>query len=590
MAEGRVQRRLAAILAADVVGYSRHMEGDEVGTRARLHSLHSELIDPRIAADGGRIVKTTGDGILVEFSSAVDAVGNALAIQSAVAGRNSGLPEEQRLVFRVGINLGDVIIEGDDIHGDGVNVAARLEGLCEPGEVYVSGTVRDHIEGKLEATFDDLGERTLKNISKPTRVYRVRDESAETAVASRERAGVLSLPDKPSIAVLPFDNISGDPEQEYFSDGITEDIITELSKISGLFVIARHSSFIYKGKQVSLKQVGRELGVRYALEGSVRKAGNRLHITAQLIDATSDHHVWAERYDRDLEDIFAVQDEVARHVAEALAVALKPGEGELLAHAPTDNLEAYDLYMRARMSLWPPVRTNILTARGAFGHVIDIDPSFAGGHAGKSVSHSMAALFGHSENPEDDARIALELAERAVAMDEQFALSHSALGYAYTAVRRHDDAIAAARHALELQPGDADIHHFLASCLSWAGHGEEARHIILEALRLDPQYVAGPYLNALGRACFVAGRYQEAADTYERNVAHGGPLGVPMLTAWIASLVEIGRLDEAHRIAQRLIEFDPGFSLARASSYAWFASTGRLERIVDALRQAGLPE
>ncbi len=396
------------------------------------------------------------------------------------------------------------------------------------------------------------------------------------------------MPDKPSIAVLPFDNISADPEQEYFSDGITEDIITELSKVSGLFVIARHSAFTYKGKSVTLKQVGRELGVHYVLEGSVRKSGNRLRITAQLIDAMTDHHIWAERYDRDIEDIFAVQEEVARKVADALAVALQPGEDERLAHAPTDNLEAYEIYLRTRGAFWPPVRSNNLTARSAYEQVIDIDPSFAGGHAGKSITHSMAVLFGQSENPEEDARIALEFAERAVTQDEAFALSHSALGYAYSTARRHDEAIAAARRAVELQPGDADSYRFLGSCLLRAGHGEEARDIILTALRLNPQYVAGPYL--LGRACFVAGLYKEASDTFERNVAHGGPIAVPMLTTWVASLVELGRLDEAREIARRLVEFDPGFRLTRAESFAGFVPEASQERIVDALRKAGLPE
>ena len=279
MAEQRVQRRLAAILVADVVGYSRLMEADEVGTRARLRSLHSELIDPRIAADNGRIVKTTGDGFLVEFGSTVEAVQNALWVQSAMAERNTELSEEQRLLFRVGINLGDVIVEQDDIHGDGVNVAARLEGLCEPGKVYVSGTVRDHVEGKLAAAFVDLGEQSLKNISKPTRVYRVSDGSGETAAASDEPAPAPSLPDKPSIAVLPFDNISGDPEQEYFSDGISEDIITALSHIRWFFVTAPNSSFSYKGLSPDVREVAKALGVRYILEGSVRKAGNRVRIT-----------------------------------------------------------------------------------------------------------------------------------------------------------------------------------------------------------------------------------------------------------------------------------------------------------------------
>ncbi len=293
MAAERVQRRLAAILVADVVGYSRLMEADEEGTRVRLRSLHSELIDPRIAADGGRIVKTTGDGILVEFPSAVDAVRNALAIQTAMPGRDANLPEDRRIAFRVGINVGDVIVEGDDIHGDGVNVAARLEAMCEPGSVYVSGSVFEQVTGKIDAAFDDLGEQKVKNISHSVRVFRAR-AVREPAGAPAATAEMLPLPDKPSIAVLPFENMSGDAEQEYFADGIAEDIITALSRFHWFFVIARNSSFTYKGKAVDVRTVGRELGVRYVLEGSVRRGGNRLRITAQLVEAASGNHLWAE--------------------------------------------------------------------------------------------------------------------------------------------------------------------------------------------------------------------------------------------------------------------------------------------------------
>jgi adenylate cyclase len=593
VAEQRIRRRLAAILAADVVGYSRMMRADEAGTLAQLKTLLKEVFEPRTAEHDGRIVKTTGDGVLVEFASAVDATECAVKIQRSLARRNEDVPEGHRIALRIGINLGDIIVDGDDIHGDGVNVAARLEELCETGEVFVSAVVRDQVAGKVDVAFEDLGEHVVKNIDTPIRVYRASD-GAEVSVAPATVAGSdapMPLPEKPSVAVLPFENMSGDPEQEYFSDGITEDIITELTKISGLFVIARHSAFTYKGKSVLLKQVGRELGVRYVLEGSVRKAGNRLRITAQLIDAADDHHIWAERYDRELEDIFAVQDEVARQVAGALAVALEPGEAERLAHAPTDNLDSYDLYMRTRMSFFPPTRANVVTARGAYGHVIDIDPGFTGGHAGTSITHSMAVMFGHSEDPEEDARTALAYAERAVAIDDQFALSHSALGFAYSAARRHDEAIAAARRAVALQPGNADSHFFLAYCQLRAGDGDAARDSILTALRLDPQYVAGPYLNALGRACFVAGRYQESIDTFERNVAHGGPLGVPMLSTWLASLVALERLDEAREIARRLVEFDPGFSLSRAGDDAFGLPSGASsKRIFDALRKVGLPE
>ena len=326
MAEEGVQRRLAAILAADVVGYSRLMGADEERTLAALTHHLKDLIEPMIAEHRGRVVKTTGDGLLAEFVSIVDAVRCAVAFQDGMRERNTGTPENRRIEFRIGVNLGDVIVQDDDVFGDGVNIAARLEGLAEPGGICVSDMVHQGIGTKLDLSFDDLGPQRVKNIGEPVRAFRIRHDAPSSAPSSGQ-SDAPPLPDKPSIAVLPLDNISGDPEQEYFSDGITEDIITELSKISGLFVIARHSAFTFKGQSVTLKQVGRELGVRYVMEGSVRKAGNRLRITVQLIDAMTDHHIWAERYDRDLEDIFAVQDEVARSVASALAVALKPDEG-----------------------------------------------------------------------------------------------------------------------------------------------------------------------------------------------------------------------------------------------------------------------
>ncbi len=583
------QRRLAAILAADVVGYSRLMGEDEEGTLASLTLYLNDTVDPCVAEYRGRIFKSMGDGLLAEFASVIDAVRCAAAIQHAIEERNAEVPQHRRIQFRIGINLGDVIIKGDDIFGDGVNVAARLESLADAGGICISDIVHQSIRSKVDLSFDDLGPQRVKNIGPPVHAFKVRRDAPMTQKSGSE--GTHPLPEKPSIAVLPFDNLSGDPDQEYFSDGITEDIITELAKISGLFVIARHSSFIYKGRSVTLMQVGRDLGVRYVLEGSVRKAQNRLRITAQLIDATSDHHVWAERYDRDLEDIFAVQDDVARQVAGALAVTLKPGEAEQLAHAPTQIPEAYDLYLRARMTFYPPTWANILTARGTYGHVIDIDPSFAGGYAGKSITHSMAVMFGHSDNPEQDVRLALEFAEQAVTKDDAFALSHSALGYAYSVARQDNEAIAAARRAVELQPGDADSYLFLTNCLLRAGQGEEARDSILTGLRLNPQNVAGPYLNSLGRACFVAGRYQEASDTFERNVAHGGPLGVPMLSTWVTSLVELGRFDDARKIAQRLVEFDPGFSLTRAGNDAFgLSSETYRDRIIEALRKVGVPE
>jgi adenylate cyclase len=589
VAEERVQRRLAAILAADVVGYSRLMGKDEEGTLANLTAHLTEMVEPCVTNHRGRVFKTTGDGLLAEFASVVDAVQCALIIQNNMLTRNTEVPESQRIEFRIGVNLGDVIVQDDDVFGDGVNVAARLEGLAEAGGVCVSDMVHQGIRSKLDVSFDDLGLQRVKNIGEPVHAFHVRqDASSETSFA--EDANALSLPDRPSIAVLPFDNISGDPEQEYFSDGITEDIITELSKISGLFVIARHSAFTYKGQSVTLRQVGRDLGVRYVLEGSVRKARNRLRISAQLIDASTDHHLWAERYDRDLEDIFEVQDEVARNVASALVVALKPEEGERLSRAPTENIEAYDIYLRTRATLWPPTRENMLTARSAYRRIAEIDPSFAGGYAGQSLTHSFAVIFGHSEQPEEDARLALELANSAVGLNNEFAQAHSALGLAHTITGNHDKAVICARRALELQPGDADAQLYAAFPHFFAGQAEIAYEAIINAIRLDPQYVMGPYLNVLGVVCFCAGRYEEAISAFKKNVDRGGPLAPPALVFRTASYSAAGHIEEAKESAQALLNFFPAFSLARYRMLRLFKNPADTERIVDALRKAGLPE
>lgn len=580
VAEQRAHRRLAAILAADVAEYSRLMHADEAGTIAAWQEARRSAIDPTLEAHNGRVVKRTGDGFLAEFATVEEAVRCAVAMQAALS--------DGPLQFRLGINLGDITDDGDDIHGDGVNIAARLEGLAEPGGICISGGVHDQIHNKLTLAFEDLGERTVKNIGDPVRAYLIRAQA--TPVAWPKPTDAPSLPDKPSIVVLPFENMSADTEQEYFSDGISEDIITELSKISGLFVIARHSAFAYKGRSVTLRQVGRELGVKFVLEGSVRKAGRRLRITAQLIDAATDHHLWAERYDRDIDDIFAVQDEVARHVARTLAVALEPGELERLAHVLTQNMEAYDLYLRARTRAWPPSRGNIQSAQFAFARVIDLDPKFAGGYAGKSIAHSLNVMFGHSDGPEKEAQLALELAERAVALDGKFARSHSALGTAYTASRRHVKAIAAARRAIELQPGDADSYAFCARCLMFSGSGEEAAGMVRTALRLDPQYVEGPYLNLLGRVLFVAGHYTDCIDAYERNRDRGGPstgFGSLGLFSWISACGHTGQKEAAQNLIRELQRQRSHFSLEEILDHPEALCEGELEPLVDGLRKAG---
>ena len=413
MAEERTQRRLAAILVADVVGYSRLMEADEDGTRTRLRSLHSELIDPRIAADGGRIVKTMGDGILVEFPSVVDAVRNALSIQGAMRRRNADVTEGARIEFRVGVNIGDVIIEGDDIHGDGVNVAARLEGLCEPGEVYVSGAVYEQAAGKLEASFEDLGEQTVKNIAKPVRVYRLLGQSEEKAKPS-DTAEPLPPHDKPSIAVLPFDNMSGDPEQEFFTDGLAEDIITALSKIGRMRVIARNSSFAYKGQALDLRRIAEELGVRYVLEGSVRRGGERLRITAQLIDADDGSHLWAERYDRPVDDLFDIQDEITKEIVTALRVKLTDGEEARVWARGTNNIEAWQYAVRASDIFMRLTPSSHLEARTWAEKATELDPDYAHAWATLGFTYWWEGRFDYTGGRDAKFARAAELADRAM--------------------------------------------------------------------------------------------------------------------------------------------------------------------------------
>jgi adenylate cyclase len=565
------------------------MGEDEQGTLSVLTGHRTEMIEPCIESHHGRVVKTTGDGLLAEFSSVVDALQCAVSFQEGMVERNTHTPKDRRIEFRIGVNLGDIIFQDGDVYGDGVNIAARLEGLAEPGGICISEIVHQAVDAKVEYRFDDLGPQRVKNIGKPVRTFSLQI-TPESEASQQDSDIPPSLPAKPSIAVLPFDNMSGDPEQEYFSDGITEDIITELSKISGLFVIARHSAFIYKGKSVTLKQVGRELGVRCVLEGSVRKAGNRLRITAQLIDTMTDHHLWAERYDRDIEDIFAVQDEVARHVADALAVALKPGENEKLAHAPTENVDAYDLYLRTRMRPWPPTRTNIVSTIGAYASVIEVDPTFAGGYAGKSIAHSMAAFFGHSDDRDADVSTSIELAQKAVELDAGFALSHSALGISYAAAGEYEKAIASAQRGVELQPGDADSHAWLARCFMLAGKGDEACDEAETAFRLDPQYIEGPYLNLLGRVLFLAGRYQESIETYKRNDARGGPRGGERHILWAAASGHLGRDDEAKQQMQEIFRFFPDFSFDKFIKRDRTRSELEARLIIEGLRKAGIVE
>jgi adenylate cyclase len=481
------------------------MGEDELATVRTLEE-YREMITEVIRNYSGRVVDSPGDNLLAEFSSVVDAVESAVEIQKELKFKNEELPEDRRMEFRIGINLGDVIEEGGRIYGDGVNVAARIEGLADAGGISISGTAFDQVEAKLGVEFEYVGEQSVKNIKKPVRVYRVKMESRLSDIETSEE---LPLPDKPSIAVLPFVNMSDDPEQEYFSDGITEDIITNISKVSGLFVISRNSSFLYKGKQVKIQEVAKDLGVHYVLEGSVRRAGDKVRITAQLIDGNTENHVWAEKYDRELKDIFSVQDDVTQKVVSELAVALTATESDRLPRKHTKNFEAYDMYLRTKKELYGQKKENTLKALEMSQRVTDLDPNFAGGYQIQSFLLSRAIRFGWSESPSEDLEKALELAQKAISVDEKFPLSYVALASVYLTQGKHDEALAAANRAAAILPGDSDTLVWLGYYLNWVGRAEEAITAIKKARELNPMYLYGGwpvYLAFMGFACFTGHR------------------------------------------------------------------------------------
>jgi adenylate cyclase len=579
------ERKLAAILAADVAGYSRLMSLDEERTLRDLKSHLGELVEPRIAQHRGRIVKRTGDGLLVDFASAVEAVRCAVAIQSGMAARNEAAPDDGRIQFRIGINIGDVIIEGEDIYGDGVNIAARLEGLAEPGSIFVSRAVRDSVRDKLDFALEDLGERAVKNIPKPVRVFRI--GMGRRAPAAPSPTLPPSLPEKPSIAVLPFANMSGDAEQEYFSDGMTEDLITDLSKLSGLFVIARNSSFAYKGKASRVQDIGRELGVRFVLEGSIRKAGNRVRITAQLIDASSGGHLWAERFDRELTDIFATQDEVVDKIVAALAVKLTQREEQQRRRRGTHHVEAYDFWWRARELLGRGTRDAAVQARAMHRRAIEIDPSFAPPHAG--ITFTFIAEYINAWAP--DSERALEEAERwarrAIELDDQEPVAHMALGGVRLWQRDYDGALAEVRHALELDPNFAQAHAFTGMALMYAGRAAESLEPFATAMRLDPHY-SNMLLHMLAQAHFSLGQYEKAEGRLLERIARNPETDASrMLLA--ACYGHMGRSEEARTVWAELLRVNPSFSVAQRARVLPYKDPADFQRIIDGLAKAGLP-
>jgi TolB-like protein/class 3 adenylate cyclase/Flp pilus assembly protein TadD len=629
MADEGFKRKLAAILSADVEGYSRLMDDDEEATVRTLTAYRTAISD-LVEQFRGRIVDTPGDNILAEFSSVVDSVNCAVELQRELAERNGELPDNRKMQFRIGVNLGDIIDEDGRIYGDGVNIAARVESLTEAGGICISGRAHDQVENKLGLEYEDLGKHEVKNISRPIQVYRVlpypgaaahRVVKAKKTLGRKWRKIALSiaaavvaaiavfgiwhsylrrptvepasvekmahpLPDKPSIAVLPFNNMSGDPEQEYFSDGLSEEIITALSKITKLFVIARNSSFSYKGKPVKIKQVAEELGVRYVLEGSVRKAEDRVRITAQLIDALDGHHLWAERYDRDLKDIFALQDEITLKVINALQVQLTEGEHALLWAKGTDNLEAYLKSLRARELYLTQTKENNELARRTAEEAIALDSEYAPPYHVLSITHYMDTLFGTTESPKQSMTQAVELVQKAIALDDSYALAHGWLGYLLAYSRKYDESIMEAQKGVALDPNGAHGYLYLCFVYTFAGMHEEAVEAIEKAMRLNP-FPPNTYYRQACRVYIAVARYEEAIVAGKKAVTLSP--NDPLAHTFLAAAYSLaGRQEEARFEAKEILRLNPRFSLVRFGKLGPYKNPTTF--VSDALRKAGLPE
>jgi adenylate cyclase len=576
-----MERRIAAIFAADVAGYSRLVGADEEGTIERFQAHRRELIDPKIAEHQGRIVKTTGDGFLVEFASPVKAVRCAIEVQQKMADRNADVPQDLRIEFRIGINLGDVIVEDGDIHGDCVNVAARLEGIAEPGTVYISRAVRDFVQARPGIAVEDIGDKVLKNIAAPVRVFRI------ALPGSAPPAAVPPVPDKPSIAVLPFMNMSSDVEQEFFSDGITEDLITDLSKISGLFVIARNSSFAYKGRSVKVQDIARDLGVRFVLEGSIRKAGNRVRITAQLIDATNGGHLWAERFDRDLTDIFETQDEVVEKIVGVLAVTLTKREEERLHRRGTSSLEAYEFWLRGREAMSRTTRESVAEGRALHRKAIEADPRFAAAHAGLALAGISEYASGWAAEPDAVLDEAERWALRALELDPQEPVSHMALGNVLLWRRDHDGALAEFRQMTAIDPNFAQGHMATGLGLTYAGQPAEALEAFAFAMRLDPHYPA-IVLHFVAQAHFSLGSYETAARLLNERIARN-PATDSSRMLLASCYGHLGRLDDARAAWEQMLKVNPDFSLAQRERVLPYKDARDFQRIAEGLAKAGLP-
>jgi adenylate cyclase len=577
-------RRLAAILAADVAGYSLLMGADEEGTHERVKAHFRELVNPKVDEHRGRVVKNTGDGFLAEFPSVVDAVRCAAEIQRGMGERNGGTPVARRIRFRIGVNLGDVIVEEHDIFGDGVNVAARLEGLAEPGGICVSRMVRDNVRDKLDYIFEDMGDQQVKNITRPVRVYWVRDR---TNSFEQLPPRPLPLPDKPSIAVLPFANMTSDPEQEFFADGIAEDVITALSRYPALFVIARNSTFTYKDRTVDVKRVGRELGVRYVLEGSLRKAANRIRCTAQLVEADTGGQVWAERYDRDLADIFAVQDEITEAVTIAIAPAIADAEQQRAMRRPPGILDAWAAYQRGLWHFNKVSSEDNALARKFFQHAVDLDPSFAGGYKGLCAVESNEADY-EGRGLTETLRSAEELARLAISLDGADAEARSLLS---TALRRRGDyegGLAEAERALTISPNLAHAHYARGASLISSGRSKEGIAALERSIRLDP-FRSAVRFNQIALALYFIGEYDAAVDAANRAI-RSSP-NYPNPYRWLAAaLGQLGRFEEAKRALEKAIEIAPASFRMYVSERAPWRRPEDHAHMLEGLRKAGWRE
>jgi adenylate cyclase len=587
----KTQRRLAAIVSADVVGYSRLMGVDEVGTLASLRNHRAELIDSKIAEHDGRIVKTMGDGLLLEFPSVVNAVKCAIEMQEGMLTRNSEVNENKRIIFRIGVNQGDVIIDGEDIHGDGVNLAARLQEIAAPGGISISRRVLEDVRDRLEAPFENTGDQTLKNIARPVEVWRwAPDDTSEVQSATADKPS--PLPNKPSIAVLPFTNMSGDPEQEFFADGMAEDIITALSTVNDLLVVARNSTFTYKGQAVDVKQVSREQGVRYVLEGSVRKAGNRVRINTQLIDATTGHHIWAERYDRDLDDIFAIQDEITREVIVILDVRLRAGEQARFWSDGTKILEAWE-FVRLAIDI-----QNLSTpesqreSRPLCKKALEIDPNYATAWVilGWAYHNEFAVGVGHGTQKDQASALdtALDCSKKALELDPSCANAYALSGSCQLSKGEHDLAIAMLEKAIMLSPNHAENIAVSANVLIKSGRPERALELIRKAMRLCPIY-PGWFLWVLGTAYRLTGQTHSAIGAFEAAIKRS-PDYLGIHAGLASTLGELSRTADAKKPVSDILRLDPDFSIKEYMAGMSYRDPAEMNRFENGLREAGLPD